>query len=80
MKEQVIIMDNLHKEQKKYVDGIRRYEARGIPVYIDGEIPSEEDWEKIFQVHEDGSFYMCDYVGTAEGELKEIRFDRVYNR
>ncbi len=68
------------EEQKQYVDGLRRYEAKGIPVYIDGEIPQDEDWSRIFQVQEDGSFYMCDYVGAAEGRLKEIRFDRVYNR
>lgn len=71
---------NLRKEQKLYLDGLRRYEARGIPIYIDGEIPLDGDWEKIFKVREDGSFYMCDYVGAAEGKLKEIRFDRVYNR
>lgn len=72
--------EELQRERRQYVEGFLRYEARGIPVYIDGEIPSEEDWGKIFQVHEDGSFYMCDYVGASEGDLKEIRFDRVYNR
>lgn len=70
----------LQDEQQQYVNGLRRYEAKGIPVYIDGAIPGEEDWGKIFQVNEDGSFYMCDYVGVSEGNLKEIRFDRVYNR
>ncbi len=70
----------LQKERKQYVNGLKRYEARGIPVYIDGVVPEDGDWEKIFQVNEDGSFYMCDYVGAEEGRLKEIRFDRVYNR
>lgn len=72
--------EHLQDERQQYVDGLRRYESKGIPVFIDGEIPEEDDWEKIFQVHEDGSFYMCDYVGVSEGSLKEIRFDRVYNR
>lgn len=72
--------EQVHEEMRQYVNGLRQYEARGIPVYIDGEIPGEEDWEKIFRVQEDGSFYMCDYVGASEGNLKEIRFDRVYNR
>lgn len=68
------------EEQRQYIDGLRRFEARGIPVYIDGKKPKEEDWDRIFQVQEDGGFYMCDYVGAGEGNLKEIRFDRVYNR
>ena len=72
--------ERLRDDWEQYVEGFRRYEAKGIPVYIDGEVPGEQDWEKIFQVNEDGSFYMCDYVGAMEGCLKEIRFDRVYNR
>ena len=70
----------LDEEKKQYLAGLTRYEARGTPIYIDGERPGENDWEKIFRVQEDGSFYMCDYVGADEGCLKEIRFDRVYNR
>ncbi len=70
----------LQEEKNQYVNGLKKYEARGIPVYIDGMVPEDGDWEKIFQVNEDGSFYMCDYVGAEEGRLKEIRFDRVYNR
>ena len=50
------------------------------PIYIDGTIAKDNDWAKIFQVREDGAFYMCDYVGGEEGTLKEIHFDRVYNR
>ena len=61
------------EEQRQYVDG-------GVPVFIDGQEAEEKDWDKLFQVQEDGAFYMCDYIGTEEGILKEIRFDRVYNR
>lgn len=68
------------EEQKEYINGLKRYESKGIPVYIDGERPLEEDWEKIFQIRDDGSFYMSDYVGIEDGNLKEIHFDRVYNR
>ncbi len=68
------------KEQKQYIDGLKRFESKGVPVYIDGQQVDEADWEKIFQVQEDGAFYMCDYVGSEEGTLKEIHFDRVYNR
>lgn len=68
------------EEQREYINGLKRYESKGIPVYIDGERPLEKDWEKIFQVRDDGSFYMSDYVGIEEGKLREIHFDRVYNR
>ena len=70
----------LAEEQKKYINGLKRYESRGIPIYIDGEMPNDSDWEKIFQIQQDGSFYMCDYVGAGDGKLKEIHFDLVYNR
>ena len=39
--------EHLHKRRQQYLEGLHRYEARGIPVYIDGEIPGEEDWGKI---------------------------------
>ena len=68
------------EEQRQYVDGFRRFESRGIPIYIDGEKAEDEDWSKIFQIQEDGAFYMCDYIGSEEGTLTEIHFDRVYNR
>lgn len=68
------------QDQQEYVNGLKRFEAKGIPVFIDGEKPQEKDWNKIFQIREDGSFYMSDYVGMEEGALQEIHFDRVYNR
>jgi len=67
-------------EERHYLEGIKRLEQKGIPVYIDGKEAIEEDWGKIFEIHEDGAFYMCDYVSTEDGTLKEIHFDRVYNR
>lgn len=68
------------QEQQEYVNGLKRFEAKGIPVFIDGKKPKENDWGKIFEIREDGSFYMGDYVGMEEGALREIHFDRVYNR
>lgn len=38
----------------------------------------EADWTRIFDVGEDGAFYMGDYVCSDKGGLKEIRFDKVY--
>ena len=76
----MMIDEYLEEDKAHYINGLKRYEARGIPVYINGKRPEETDWEKIFQVHEDGSFYMCDMVGAEEGNLREIHFDLVYNR
>lgn len=65
----------------QYLEGLKRYRNKGIPIVIDGEELPETDWGKIFEVREDDSFYMADYVPNEEtGKLKEIRFDRVYNR
>ena len=78
---------NRRKEQE-YIKGLKRYEQKGIPVYIDGKKPEEEDWEKIFQIQEDGGFYMSDFIGLSkyyrialleDGKLQEIHFDKVYN-
>lgn len=64
--------------QKTYLDGLRRYRDRGITILIDGEECPESDWGRIFELGEDGGFYMGDYVGADQGCLKEIRFDKVY--
>ena len=56
---------NRRKEQE-YIKGLKRYEQKGIPVYIDGKKPEEEDWEKIFQIQEDGGFYMSDFIGLED--------------
>lgn len=66
------------EEMKQFVGGLNRYKARGIPVYMDGKISEPSDWERLFEVREDGMFYMGDYVQAEGGGLKEIRFDRVY--
>ena len=50
----------------------------GCRLYIDDEPAKAEDMERIFEIQEDGSFYMGDYVGADTGRLKEIRFNKVY--
>ena len=45
---------------------------------MDGEECPEKDWGRIFELGEDGGFYMGDYVGAEQGKLVEIRFDKVY--
>ena len=81
-----------NKGSQIYVEGLKRYQKRGIRVLIDGKDACE--------VREDGSFYMGDYIledipqeNTAKGEvneeeedymkakrLKEIHFDIVYHQ
>lgn len=71
--------------RKVYLEGLLKYRERGIPILIDGQEAEPADWEQIFEVREDGSFYMGDYI-LEDGEeeqnrrLKEIRFDKVYYR
>ena len=66
------------KKQQAYLEGLKRYHDKGIPIYIDGRPSTEDEWYKIFEVRDDGGFYMGDYVGADEGCVREIRFDRVY--
>ena len=66
------------RHRKDYLDGLKRFKKRGIPIIIDGKECREADWTRIFDVGEDGAFYMGDYVGAEQGCLKEIRFDKVY--
>ena len=65
------------RHRKDYLDGLKRFKKRGIPIIIDGKECREADWTRIFDVGEDGAFYMGDYVGAEQGCLKEIRFDKV---
>lgn len=64
--------------KEKFLKGLKRYPQKGVPVYIDNEIPGPDDWEKLVAVREDDLFYMGDYVQADGGGLKEIRFDKVY--
>ena len=66
------------EQQRIFVEGLERYRCKGIPILIDGKVCRPEDYRKIFEFKEDGSFYMGDYIGADKGVLTEIRFDRVY--
>lgn len=71
-------LDNAEKE--KFLNGLKLYPERGVPVYIDDKEPGPYDWEKLTMVREDNRFYMGDFVQNAEtGKLEEIRFDMVYH-
>ena len=47
------------------MEGLKRYQKRGIRVLIDGVDASDATWAKLFEVREDGSFYMGDYILEA---------------
>ena len=71
-----------NKGSQIYVEGLKRYQKRGISVLIDGKDACEETWGKLFEVREDGSFYMGDYIledipqeNTAKGEVNEEEED-----
>lgn len=67
------------RERYAYVEQLKEYQNKGVPIYIDGrEATGEKDWYKIFEVREDGAVYMADYVNTDSGHLAEIHFDLVY--
>lgn len=66
------------EQQRIFVEGLKKYRERGIPILIDGKECPPEEYDKIFELKEDGSFYMGDYIGADTGRLMEIRFDRVY--
>ena len=57
------VQENEKSEGKQvYVEGLKRSQKRGIRVLIDGVDASDATWEKLFEVREDGSFYMGDYI------------------
>ena len=64
--------------RKRYLEGLRKCKKQGIRVLIDGEEASEKRWYSLFGVADDGGFYMADFVTEPEGQVREIRFDRVH--
>ena len=66
------------KLQKTYLDGLRRYKCRGIPIIIDGGECPEKDWERIFEMSEDGGFYnvnadmVAGHIAAAIGAHKVV--------
>lgn len=66
------------RHQNTYLEGLKRYQMKGVRILVDGIECPETDWVRIFELGEDGGFYMGDYVGAEQGCLREIRFDKVY--
>ena len=47
------------EEMTRYLNGLKRYTEKGIPIYMDGKLSGQREWEKLFEVREDGMFYIC---------------------
>ncbi len=63
------------RNRKDYLEGLRRFQKRGIPILIDGKkYAGKADWNRIFEVGEDGGFYMGDYVCSEKDGLKKNTF------
>lgn len=80
-KRQITREEELRREQEQrriFFEGLKRYQDRGIPIFINGREGSIEELEKLLEVKEDGAFYMGDYIGSDSGKLTEIHFDKVY--
>ena len=45
------------EEMTRYLNGLKRYTEKGIPIYMDGKLSGQREWEKLFEVREDGMFY-----------------------
>lgn len=54
------------RAREQYLDGMRRYQKQGVRILIDGEAATAATWEKIFELREDGGFYMGDYIFEDE--------------
>lgn len=57
---------------------LKQYQEEGGRILVDGEEASEPDWERIFEMGEDGGCYMGDYVSAPPGQPDEIHFNKVY--
>ena len=54
------------RSRKVFLEGLRRYQERGVRVLVDGKDAGQEDMERLLMEYEDGSFYMGDYkIGRA---------------
>lgn len=57
----------LYGENKKvFLDGMKKYLERGIPILVDGKEVRAGQLSRILEVQEDGSFYMGDYIWEQE--------------
>lgn len=66
------------RRQRAFIKVLKQYQEQGGRILMDGVEAPESDWERIFELGEDGGCYMGDYVGTSFDSLDEIHFNKVY--
>lgn len=67
------------KAQEVYLEGLKKYQERGVSIYVDGELSEEPTWPLLLGESDDSSFYMGDYIlDESDGSLVEIRFTKCY--
>lgn len=68
------------KEERKSYDSLLKqmkyYEKQGVEITLDGKLLSLEEIAAACAVRERGC-YMGDYIWNEEGNLSEIRYDKV---
>lgn len=74
-------MDDIYlsdKNVKIYLDGLERFKNKGVHIYVDGKSSSsKEEWYKVLMVCDSSTYYMADFIDDYEGNLKEIRFNKI---
>lgn len=62
-------------DKLNFLSTLSFYANNGIRLYVQDKPVSPE--QTVMKVMEEGSDYMADYVDDENGDLSEIRFDRV---
>ena len=58
------------EQQRIFVEGLQRYKSKGIQILIDGRECRPEEYRKLCEFREDGSFYMADLTGFTTGDKR----------
>ena len=65
------------KERQAYLEGLKRYHRKGIPIYIDDEELEESEWGRIFEDPGGRQLLHERLCGSGYRKPEEIRFDKV---
>ena len=68
-----------HSFRSTFLEGLRRFQERGVAVLIDGKVCEFGELDRIFTA-ETGTFYIGGCIPDEKGDLKEIHFDKVTYR
>lgn len=66
------------RRQRAFIKVLKQYQEQGGRILMDGVEASESEWERIFEMGEDGGCYMGDYIGNSPSAFDEIHFNKVY--